>query len=68
MRILCWRRPAVLVVVLMMLVGSTSCRSLLAPEPDLERLYAAHAGGVRTPVIVIPGVFGSSLATRRTWP
>lgn len=56
----------------MMLVGGASCSSRLAREPDLERLYAAHRGVARTPVIVIPGVFGSRLrdpaSDEEIWP
>lgn len=63
---------AVLVVTVAMLVVGSGCASILAREPDLERLYAAHAAGGRTPVIVIPGVFGSRLRDRESgeeiWP
>ncbi len=56
----------------MMLIGGASCSSRLAREPDLERLYAAHRGVARTPVIVVPGVFGSRLrdpaSGEEIWP
>lgn len=72
MRVLSRRKPAVLAAIFMMLVGGAGCSVLLAPEPDLERLYAARAGSGRTPVIVIPGVFGSSLrdptSSEEIWP
>jgi pimeloyl-ACP methyl ester carboxylesterase len=61
MRASALRKPVVLAAALMLLAGGVGCSSMIAPEPDLERLYAAHAGGRRTPVIVIPGVFGSRL-------
>ena len=61
-----------LAAILLMLVGGGGCSSLLAPEPDLERLYAAHAMSRCTPVIVIPGVFGSRLrdpaSREEIWP
>ena len=56
----------------LLLFVPAGCSALLAREPDLERLYAAHAARPRTPVIVIPGVFGSRLhdreSGREVWP
>ncbi len=58
--------------VALLLTGAAGCGSFLVREPDLERLYAAHAAARRTPVIVIPGVFGSRLrdpeSGREIWP
>ncbi len=60
------------VALLALLAASVGCSSLRVREPDLERLFAAHAARARTPVIVIPGVLGSRLEDRETgasvWP
>lgn len=60
---------ALLAMIGMALLG---CVSLVRREPDLERLYATQRSGPKTPVIVIPGVFGSRLRDpvtgREEWP
>ena len=63
------RRPAGIAVFWIALFG---CSGMLGREPDLDRLYAAQRAATHTPVIVIPGVFGSRLRDpitgREEWP
>lgn len=64
--------PGLVIALAILCLGISACGSLVTREPDLERLYAFHAAGPRTPVIVIPGVFGSRLrdpvSSREEWP
>jgi pimeloyl-ACP methyl ester carboxylesterase len=66
-----WELPLARLWAVAALVLLTACSD--APRPDLGRLYrVGHTEADRTPVILIPGVFGSRLRDRASgeevWP